>query len=98
MLFTDDYRKGYDEAKTKYEKESFFKKEYWGKADKQRSEIISIAKENNPDFDLSANISLYGKSDSAEFFAEVFANSQCGNPNELGDAMNEWLRRQGYDT
>ena len=52
-------------------------------------EIIAIAKRNNPAFDLDANISEYGKTSKAEFFAEVFANSQLGKPNELGVAMNE---------
>lgn len=58
-------------------------------------EIIEIAKKNNPNFVLSDNISRYGKTNNAEFFAEVFANSQCGDPNELGKAMNEWLKEQG---
>lgn len=31
----------------------------------------------------------------AEFFAEVFANSQCGKPNILGKAMNTWLEDKG---
>lgn len=59
-------------------------------------EILSIAKENNPAFSLRGNISDYGKTKYTEAFAEVFANSQLGMPNELGDAMNEWLRRNGY--
>lgn len=54
-------------------------------------EIISIAKKNNPLFDLDANISDYGKESKDEFFAEVFMNSQLSKPNELGIAMNEWL-------
>lgn len=28
-------------------------------------------------------------------FAEVFVNSQLGNPNELGKAMNIWLEKKG---
>ena len=58
-------------------------------------EIIAIAKRDNPDFVLSDNISRYGKTNNAEFFAEVFANSQCGDPNELGKAMNKWLKERG---
>ena len=58
-------------------------------------EIIDIAKQNNPNFSLSANLSDYGKSNKAEFFAEVFANSQLSKPNELGDAMNVWLKQKG---
>lgn len=60
------------------------------------SEILGIARENNPDFSLKANISGYGKSNYQEAFAEAFANSQLGAPNELGHAMIEWLERQGY--
>ena len=59
------------------------------------NEIIAIAKEKNPLFSLDDNISGYGKTSKAEFFAEVFANSQLSKPNELGDAMNEWLERKG---
>lgn len=59
------------------------------------SEIIAIAKERNPDFILGDNISKYGCTDKAEFFAEVFMNSQLGATNELGTAMNIWLKRKG---
>lgn len=59
-------------------------------------EILAIAKESNPDFKLADNISQYGKTNDFEFFAEVFANSQCGAPNELGDAMNKWLKKEGF--
>ena len=58
-------------------------------------EIIDIAKKANPNFSLSDNISDYGKSNKAEFFAEVFANSQLSKPNELGQAMNVWLKQKG---
>lgn len=66
--------------------------------DHHMSQIIFIARERNPDFDLEANLSVYAHKSKSEFFAEVFANSQCGQPNELGLAMQEWLRRQGYDS
>lgn len=59
------------------------------------TEIIEIAKEANENFKLADNISAYGKSNKAEFFAEVFANSQLSKPNELGKAMNVWLERKG---
>ena len=59
------------------------------------NEIIEIAKNKNANFSLSKNISGYGKTNYAEFFAEVFSNSQLSTPNELGDAMNEWLKRKG---
>ena len=58
-------------------------------------EIIAIAKDKNPDFVLTDNLSRYGRTDKAEFFAEVFANSQLSKPNELGEAMNIWLKRKG---
>lgn len=61
-----------------------------------RNEILDIAKSNNPNFDLLKNLSEYGRTNSAEFFAEVFANSQCGQPNELGKAMELWLTKEGY--
>ena len=61
-----------------------------------RNEILDIAKSNNPNFDLLKNLSEYGRTNSAEFFAEVFANSQCGQPNELGKAMELWLAKEGY--
>ena len=61
-----------------------------------REEIIDIAKKNNKDFDLKKSLSRYGHTNDYEFFAEVFANSQCGKPNELGKAMQEWLAKEGY--
>ena len=59
------------------------------------NEIVAIAKQNNPEFRLVDNISQYGRKDKCEFFAEVFANSQLGDPNELGKAMNIWLEQKG---
>lgn len=59
------------------------------------NEIVAIAKETNESFSLANNLSEYGCSSSAEFFAEVFANSQLSKPNELGNAMNVWLERKG---
>lgn len=59
------------------------------------NDIIEIAKANNSSFSLADNISQYGETNKNEFFAEVFANSQLGAPNELGKAMNEWLVKKG---
>ena len=70
---------------------------YKQEQDRIRMEIIAIATEANPEFNVFANISEYGKKNSAEFFAECFMNSQCGSPNELGNATNTWLRRQGFN-
>lgn len=72
------------------------KKEEKKQAKDIRNEIVAIAKENNPDFSMLENISEYGKTNDFEFFAEVFANSQCGAPNELGKAMLKWLEKEGY--
>lgn len=57
-------------------------------------EILFIAKKNNPDFDFNLNISKYGKTNYSEFFSEVFMNSQLSEPNELGIAMQEWLKEK----
>lgn len=63
------------------------------------NEIIAIAKtiaeKDGREFDLDKSLSRYGKTNKAEFFAEVFANSQCGEPNDLGKAMNMWLEAKG---
>ena len=74
----------------------FLKKEEKKQAKTIWEEITKIAKEENPDFLVSKNISEYGKTNFFEAFAETFANSQCGAPNELGKAMNIWLERNGY--
>lgn len=57
------------------------------------SEITEIAEKKNADFKLQDNLSTYSRQDSSEFFAECFANYECGNPNELGNAMGEWLKQ-----
>ena len=74
----------------------FLKKEEAKQAKTIWQEITQIAKEENPDFLVSKNISEYGNTNYFEAFAETFANSQCGSPNELGKAMNIWLERNGY--
>lgn len=61
-----------------------------------QNELIKIATNNNPQFKLIDNISQYGRKNQFEFFAEVFANSQYSKPNELGRAMQEWLKQKGY--
>lgn len=60
------------------------------------NEILDIAKKNNPEFSMKANLSKYGHKDYFEAFAEIFANSQCGAPNELGKAMQIWLEKEGF--
>lgn len=72
---------------------------YTIRADVQKAcfyEIIDIAKQTNPGIVLSEKVSKYGKTNYAEFFAEVFANSQCGKPNELGKAMQIWLEKKEW--
>lgn len=59
-------------------------------------EIYEIAKKNNPNFKLYEHLSEYGKKNSFEFFAECFANMECGKPNELGKAMKEFLKNRGF--
>lgn len=60
-------------------------------------EITDIARKNNPDFKVSKKtLSQYGFKSTDEAFAETFANSQCGSPNELGKAMLVFLERMGY--
>ena len=58
-------------------------------------EIYDIAKNNNPALDLNKNLSQYGKENSFEFFAECFANAECGKPNDLGKAMQQYLKKRG---
>ena len=57
-----------------------------------RKDIIDIAIKNNSSFDINSQLSAYGKTKPAEFFAECFANSECGKPNELGKAIKEYLK------
>lgn len=65
------------------------------KSDEYAKEIEKIAKRKNPNFNLEDVLSLCGKEDSKELFAEAFANMECGNPNELGYAMKEFLKKKG---
>jgi len=79
-------------ATTQYQVNKTFK-EYEGKiCDKISQDIYDIAIKNNPNFDLSKNLSNYGRGSSQEFFAECFANLESGKPNELGKAMEEYLK------
>ena len=71
-------------------------KKIWADTEKKcYAEILDIAKGANVNFKLGDNISRYGRTNYAEFFAEAFANSQLGAPNELGKAMLVWLERKG---
>ena len=59
-------------------------------------EILDIAKADNEEFNLRDQLSRYGASNYYEAFAEIFANSQCGEPNQLGKAMEKWLEKEGF--
>lgn len=68
-------------------------KEYENKiCDKISQDIYGIALKNNKNFKLNDNLSKYGYEKSQEFFAECFANMISGKPNELGKAMEEYLK------
>ena len=60
--------------------------------DKISQNIYDIALKNNKNFKLQDNLSKYGYEKSQEFFAECFANMISGKPNELGNAMKEYLK------
>ena len=60
-----------------------------------KNELSSIAKELDKSVDINSVISQCGKISDGEFFAECFANSQLGNSNILGNAMEIWLKRKG---
>ena len=55
--------------------------------------MLKLKKEVN-DFKWSTYLSEYGRTNYYEAFAEIFANSQCGKPNVLGEAMNEFLEKR----
>ena len=77
---------------TQYQVQKTFE-DYEGKiCDKISQDIYDIALKNNPNFDLNKNLSLYGRTKSQEFFAECFANMVSGKPNELGKAIEEYLK------
>lgn len=77
-----------DEMKGRLGSHSDFARNY-------RYEITEIAKLLDRDYDESKYLSKYGATKDVEFFAECFANSQLGQPNVLGYAMQIWLERKG---
>lgn len=81
-----------ESAKNEYQIKKAFT-DYEGKiCDNIAQDIYGIALKNNKNFNLNNNISKYGKENSREFFAECFANMTSGKPNELGKAMEEYLK------
>lgn len=93
------YANGYSFAKSKAKAQEVYLKWYEDRRKEVvttcRKEILAIAKKNNRKFKKDEFISRYGKKNDEEFFAEVFANSQLGAPNELGIAMQQWLVQKG---
>ena len=85
-----------DKALTKKGKYKWYTKAKKNYAMQCTKEIIAIAKKNNPNFDINKNISDYAQKKDAEFMAEAFANSQLGRPNEIGLAMQQWLKEKGF--
>lgn len=79
-------------ATSRYQTSKVIKEYEKNICDKISRDIYSIAKTNNKDFNLHNNLSKYGYEKSQEFFAECFANMECGKPNELGKAMQEYLK------
>ena len=61
-----------------------------------RKQINDIAKTLDDNYSESKYISDYGSGKDTEFFAECFANSQLGQPNVLGKAIEIWLERRGF--
>ena len=92
----EDYRNLINQGKSQSVAIAHLRQEERNQAEQIYHEIINIAKQNNPEFKLSDHLSRYGKTNRFEAFAEMFMNSQCGKPNELGDAMNIFLERCGY--
>ena len=58
--------------------------------------IHGEARKIDSSFDVQKYASQYGLTNESELFAEAFANSQLGEPNVLGQAMNKWLEGQGF--
>lgn len=65
---------------------------YDQKANLISKRIIEIAKTIESEESLSSSISRYGQTNNFEFFAECFANMECGKPNRFGKAMEIYLR------
>ena len=78
-------------ATTQYQINKAFKDYEGNTCDKIDQDIYNIFWKNNPNFDLSKNLSKYWRDSSQEFFAECFANMVSGKSNELGNAMKEFL-------
>jgi len=65
-------------------------------AKRYRTEITDIARLFDVYYSEEKYLSKYGHKNDREFFAEVFANSQLGKPNLLGQAMLIWFERREF--
>lgn len=61
-----------------------------------KNEVLSIYSNDNPGVDYHRHLSKYGDTNGAEFFAECFANMECGATNKLGEAFKKWLIQNGF--
>lgn len=82
-------------AKTITQSKNILRKWQENIADEISQDIYDIALKNNSSIKVNELLSEYGKKDSFEFFAECFANLECGKPNELGKAIAEYLEKRG---
>ena len=85
-----------DALKLKANADGIYRREISKKSREINNEIFEEARKIDSSFDVQKYASKYGLTNESELFAEAFANSQLGEPNVLGQAMNKWLERQGF--
>jgi hypothetical protein len=85
-----------DALKLKANADGIYRREISKKSKEINNEIFEEARKIDGSFDVQKYASQYGLTNESELFAEAFANSQLGEPNVLGQAMNKWLERQGF--
>jgi hypothetical protein len=85
-----------DALKLKANADGIYRREISKKSREINNEIFEEARKIDGSFDVQKYASKYGLTNESELFAEAFANSQLGEPNVLGQAMNKWLERQGF--
>ena len=85
-----------DALKLKSNADGIYRREISKKSREINDEIFEEARKIDSSFDVQKYASKYGLTNESELFAEAFANSQLGEPNVLGQAMNKWLERQGF--
>ena len=69
--------------------------EFYGKTNEFfKDKIFAIARKNTGKSieELESLVSDYGKTNIDELMAELFANANCGKPNELGKAFEEYFK------